>query len=100
MRASSQEAKLLLQRDKERVSALVMEAMGMQAVQSGEATMRAVLCASLCNCRHTLRADGDEGLVEAALEHLRHNHPAAPLREERVRKIVFSLAYDIEYATV
>ena len=100
MRACSQEAKLLLQRDKERVSALVMEAMGMQAVQSGEATMRAVLCASLCNCRHTLRADGDERLVEVALEHLRRQHPAAPLVEERVRKIVFSLAYDIEYATV
>jgi predicted small metal-binding protein len=62
--------------------------------------MRAVLCASLCNCRHTLRADGDERLVETALEHLRHNHPAAPLREERVRKIVSSRAYDIEYATV
>jgi predicted small metal-binding protein len=100
MRASLQEAKLFLQRDKERVSALVKEEMGMQAVQKGEATMRAVLCASLCNCRHTLRADGDEGLVEAALEHLRQNHPAAPLREERVRKIVFSLAYDIDYATV
>lgn len=69
----------------------------MQAVQKGGATMRAVLCASLCNCRHTLRADGDERLVETALEHLRHNHPAAPLEEERVRKIVFSRAYEIEY---
>jgi predicted small metal-binding protein len=74
--------------------------MAMQAVQRGGATTRAVLCASLCNCRHTLRADGDEGLVEVALEHLRHNHPAAPLREERVRRIVFSRAYDIEYVTV
>jgi predicted small metal-binding protein len=62
--------------------------------------MRAVLCASLCNCRHTLRADGDERLVETALEHLRRNHPAAPLREERVRRIVYRRAYDIEYATV
>ena len=35
-----------------------------------------------------------------ALEHLRHNHPAAPLVEERVRRIVFSRAYDIEYAAV
>ena len=76
------------------------EAMIMQAVQRGGATTRAVLCASLCNCRHTLRAYGDEGLVEVALEHLRHNHPAAPLREERVRKIVSSRAYDIEYDTV
>ena len=72
----------------------------MRAVQQGRATMRAVLCASLCNCRHTLRAEGDERLVEVALEHIKLNHPAAPLVEERVRRIVFSLAYDIEYATV
>ena len=72
----------------------------MLAVQERKATMRAVLCASVCNCRHTLRAEDDEGLVEVALEHLRHNHPAAPLREERVRRIVSSRAYDIEYATV
>jgi predicted small metal-binding protein len=76
------------------------EAMTMLAVQERKATMRAVLCASVCNCRHTLRAEDDEGLVEVALEHLRHNHPAAPLREERVRRIVFSRAFDIEYATV
>jgi predicted small metal-binding protein len=76
----------------------VKEEMVVQAVQKGGATMRAVLCASLCNCRHTLRADGDERLVETALEHLRHNHPAAPLEEERVRKIVFNRAYEIEYA--
>jgi len=76
------------------------EAMNMQAVQTRTATMRAVLCASLCNCRYTLRAEGDERLVEVALEHLRHNHPAAPLREERVRRIVSSRAYDIEYAKV
>jgi predicted small metal-binding protein len=73
--------------------------MDMRAVQEGGATMRAVLFASLCNCRHTLRADEDEGLVEVALEHLRRNHPAAPLGEERVRNIVFTRAYDIEYAT-
>jgi len=47
-----------------------------------------------------LRAEGDERLVEVALEHLRHNHPAAPLGEERVRRIVSSRAYDIEYAGV
>jgi len=78
----------------------VKEAMAMRAMQEGEATMRAVLCASVCNCRHTLRADGDEGLVEATLEHLRRNHPVAPLGEERVRLIVLSCAYDIEYARV
>ena len=80
------------------VSALLKEEMAVQAMQKKGATMRAVLCASLCNCRHTLRADGDEMLVEVALEHLRHNHPAAPLEEERVRKIVFSRAYVIDYA--
>ena len=62
--------------------------------------MRGVLCASLCNCRHSLRADDDEGLVESALEHLREHHPAAPCGEEWVRKIVYTRAYDIEYATV
>ena len=72
----------------------------MQAVQTRRATMRAVLCASLCNCRHTLRAEDDERLVEVALEHLRHNHPAAPVREERIRRIVFSRAYEIEYTAV
>jgi len=81
-------------------SAQIEEAMTMLAVQEGGATTRAVLCASLCNCRHTLRADGDERLVEVALEHLRQQHPAAPLVEARVRRIVYSRAYDIEYATV
>ena len=76
------------------------EAMKVQAVQTRGATMRAVLCASLCNCRHTLRAECDEMLVEVALAHLRHNHPAAPMVEERVRRTVFSRAYDIEYAAV
>ena len=71
----------------------------MLAAQNGATTVRAVLCASVCNCRHTLRADSDEGLVEVALEHLRRNHPATPLREERVRRIVLRRAYDIEYAT-
>ncbi len=76
------------------------EAESMQAVQTREATIRAVLCASLCNCRHTLRASGDERLVEVALEHLRRNHPAAPLVEDRVRRIVLSRAYDIDYTAV
>jgi predicted small metal-binding protein len=99
MRSSFQEAKLL-SRSGEEYATPVKEAMAMRAIQEGEATMRAVLCASVCNCRHTLRADGDEGLVEVALEHLRRNHPAAPLGEERVRRIVLSCAYDIEYARV
>jgi predicted small metal-binding protein len=93
-------AKLLPTVTRGAIFALMEEAMNMQAVQNGRATMRAVLCASLCNCRHTLRAEGDERLVEVALEHLRHNHPAAPLVEERVRRIVFSRAYDIDYAAV
>ena len=80
------------------VSALLKEEMAVQAVRKEGATKRAVLCASLCNCRHTLRAEGDERLVEVALEHLRHNHPAAPREEERVRKIVSSRAYEIEHA--
>ena len=62
--------------------------------------MRALLCASLCNCRHSLRGDDDEELVEVALEHMRHNHPAARAEEERVREIVSSRAYDIEYIVV
>jgi predicted small metal-binding protein len=99
MRSSLRKAKLLSQRDEERGIRSLEEAMTMLAVHKGRATMRAVLCASLCNCRHTLRADGDERLVEVALEHLRRNHPAAPLVEERVRRIVSTRAYDIEYAT-
>jgi predicted small metal-binding protein len=76
------------------------EAIIMQAVQERRATMRAVLCASLCNCRHTLRAESEDRLVEVALEHLRQQHPAAPLVEARVRRAVRTHAYDIEYATV
>lgn len=71
----------------------------MLAVQEQRATTRAVLCASLCNCRHTLRAESNERLVEVALDHLRRNHPAAPLAEERVRSIVSTRAFDIEHAT-
>ena len=58
------------------------------------------MCASLCNCRHSLRADDDEALFEVAVEHMRHNHPAAPAEEGRVRKIVSTRAYDIEYVVV
>jgi predicted small metal-binding protein len=59
--------------------------------------MRAVLCALVCNCRHTLRADDDERLVDAALEHLKRNHPVAPLGEEWIREVVYARAYEIEY---
>ena len=62
--------------------------------------MRALLCASLCNCRHSLRADDDEELFEVAVEHMRHNHPAATTEEERVRQIISTRAYDIEYVVV
>ena len=62
--------------------------------------MRAVLCGSLCNCRHSLRAEDDEKLVKVALEHLRQHHPAAPFDEVRVREVVFTRAYNVEYAVV
>jgi predicted small metal-binding protein len=62
--------------------------------------MRALLCASLCNCRHSLRADDDKELFEVALEHMMHNHPAARAEEERVRKIISTRAFDIEYVVV
>jgi predicted small metal-binding protein len=62
--------------------------------------MRVVLCALLCNCRHALRADDDEHLVAVALDHLRRNHPVAPLAEERVREIVTARAYEIEYTAL
>jgi predicted small metal-binding protein len=62
--------------------------------------MRAVLCVLLCNCRHALRADDDERLVGVVLDHLRRCHPVAPLGEERVREIVTSRAYEIEYPAV
>ncbi len=62
--------------------------------------MRAVLCASLCNCHHSLRAEDDERLVEVALEHVRLHHPAAPVDEARVRETISARAYDIEYVVV
>jgi predicted small metal-binding protein len=59
--------------------------------------MRAVLCALVCNCRYTLRADDDESLVDAALDHLRRNDPVAPLGEERIREVVYARAYELDY---
>ena len=62
--------------------------------------MRAVLCATLCNCRHSLRADDEEVLVEVALEHMRQNHPDASVEEERIRETISTRSYDIEYVVV
>src|SRR5215211_2736327 len=54
----------------------------------------------LCNCRHSLRADDEEALVEVALEHMRHNHPEASVEEERLRETISTRSYDIEYVVV
>ena len=62
--------------------------------------MRAVLCAPLCNCRHSLRADDEEALVEVALEHMRHNHPEASVETEWLRQTISTRSYDIEYVVV
>src|SRR5215203_1925843 len=62
--------------------------------------MRAVLCAPLCNCRHSLRADDEEALVEVAFEHMRHNHPDASVEEERIRETISTRSYNIEYVVV
>lgn len=43
-------------------------------VWKGEVSMRAYLCASLCNCRHILRAGDDEGLFEVALRYTAIHH--------------------------
>ena len=59
--------------------------------------MRALLCAPLCNCRHSLRADDEEALVEIALEHMKHHHPYASVEEERLREMISTRSYDIEY---
>jgi predicted small metal-binding protein len=62
--------------------------------------MRAVLCAPLCDCRHSLRAADEEALVEVVLEHMRHNHPEASVEEERLRETISTRSYDIEYVVV
>jgi len=66
----------------------------------GAVMRRAVLCAPLCNCRHSLRADDSEKLVEVALEHMRLHHPGAPVDEERVREMISARSYGIEYVVV
>jgi hypothetical protein len=40
----------------------------------GEVSIRVLLCASLCNCRHILRAGDDEGLFEVAPRHPTIHH--------------------------
>ena len=62
--------------------------------------MRAVLCPTLCNCRHSLRADDEEALVEVTLEHMRHNHSEASIEEGRLRETISTRSYDIEYVVV
>jgi predicted small metal-binding protein len=62
--------------------------------------MRAVLCAPLCNCRHSLRADDEEALVKVVLEHMRHNHPEASVEEKRLRETISTRSYEIEYVVV
>ena len=58
------------------------------------------MCAPLCNCCHSLRADDEEALVEVALEHMKHNHPEASVEEERLRQTISTRSYDIEYVVV
>jgi predicted small metal-binding protein len=55
------------------------------------------LSAPLCNCRHSLRADDEEALVEVALEHMKHHHPYAFVEEERIRETICTRSYDIDY---
>jgi hypothetical protein len=38
--------------------------------------------------------------VEVALEHMRRNHPDASAEEERIREIISSRSYEIEYIVV
>jgi predicted small metal-binding protein len=51
----------------------------------------------LCNCRHSLRADDEEALVEVALQHIKHHHPYASVEEERIRETISTRSYDIDY---
>jgi len=38
--------------------------------------------------------------VEVALEHMRHNHPDASIDDERIREIISTRSYEIEYVVV
>jgi hypothetical protein len=55
--------------------------------------------ALLCHCRHHLEAD-DEALCTVVIEHLISRHPALAPSEEQVQELVWSRAYDLEYAEV
>ena len=56
--------------------------------------------ALLCHCRHHLEAEDDEALFEQVRRHLIREHPAVPPTDEQVWEIVFTRAYDLEYAEV
>ena len=38
--------------------------------------------------------------MEVALEHMRHNHPDASIDDERIREIISTRSYEIEYVVV
>jgi len=38
--------------------------------------------------------------VEVALEHMRRNHPDASIDDERIREIISTRSYEIEYVVV
>jgi hypothetical protein len=59
-----------------------------------------MLRAMLCYCRCHLEANDDEHLRELVRDHLRRKHLALPFDEERIRDIVSTHAYDLEYAAV
>jgi hypothetical protein len=56
--------------------------------------------ALLCHCHHHLEAEDDETLCVVVREHLLWRHPALEPSEEHAQHIVWSRAYDLEYAEV
>ncbi len=63
--------------------------------------MRALLCDRLCNCHHSIKGADDDELFGEVLAHLRRDHPAMLIPEERIRQVVSSRAYNVEeYALV
>jgi hypothetical protein len=68
--------------------------------QSASPALRALLCARLCNCHHTIRGAHDDELFWEVLAHLRRAHPAISFPEERVRDFVAARAYNVEYVAV
>jgi hypothetical protein len=65
-----------------------------RAGKGKEESMRALLC----HCRYHLEAEDDEALFGKVREHLIREHPALPSTDEQVWEIVFTRAYDLEYA--